>query len=546
MIFASIFFILALSWHKVSATYLLTASVFFAFCYVLFRDRKNLKLYEALGILIISISFINIYIKIILLAILLHFMSDKVLFFQQITNTIKSKIKYKSALILLIGCAVFIIANIDLILARFATYVTDNMITQSTIAIRSTSGTIMELAPLELENLASRTMGDSATFVLGLIGIFVMFIKINKSIILLPFLLLSLLSLKFGLRFSMFGAPIFSLGYFYLLYFLLNLLNNFFKDKMVLNVVKCVASIAFAVFAILPNYYHTKNYFIQPVVFGNEINALDSIKKDSKSRDDLSISWWDYGFLIPYYSNTKPIIQGTDLDGVNHFITSFILSSTSQIASYNMSKLIAEAYYTQDKDLMKYHNLDRILYKHNATKEPKRFIESLGDSSFKTPIINHNIYLYLPFSILAIQTAIDVFSDIDYSTGKALHDEKSKTLAQYTSIVDKRDYFLLDNEFEFYPQNGVFKSIEKNKFIKVQQFHTITRIGDKLQTTTTKYSDDKTKLHIIYSKELNMFFAIDERTHNSLSVQLFLYENYDENLFTLIHSDKSAKAYKLK
>ena len=546
VIFASIFFILALLWHKVSATYLLTVSIFFAFIYVLLKDRKNLKLYEALGVLIVSISFINIYIKLILLAILLHFMSDKVLFFQNITDKIKSKIKYKSVLILLIGCAVFIIANLDLITSRFATYVTDKMITQSAITLHSTSGTIMELAPLTIANLAERTMGDNATFVIGLIGIIAMFAKINKSIILLPFLLLSLLSLKFGLRFSMFGAPVFSLGYFYLLYFLLNFLNNIFKDKILLNGVKFILSIAFALFAIMPNYYHTKNYFIPPVVLGNEINALDAIKKDSNNRNDLSISWWDYGFLIPYYANTRAIIQGTDLDGVNHFISSFILSSSSQRASYNMSKLIAEAYHTDNKDLVKYHNLDRILHKYNATKDPKSFIDSLGDSSFIAPKINHNIYLYIPYSILSIQTAIDEFSDIDYSNGKVLHDEKSKTLAQYTSIVDKKDYYLLDGEFEFYPQEGIFKSIESGKFINVQQFHIIEKIGDRLQTTSTKYSDDKTKLHIIYSKELNIFFAIDTRTNSSLSVQLFLYENYDENLFSLIHSDKGAKAYKLK
>lgn len=546
VVFAVVFFILALLWHKVSATYILTASIFFAFLYLLIKDRKKLKQYEALGILIISISFINIYIKLILLIILLHFMSDKVLFFQDITDKIKSKIKYKSILILLIGCGVFIVSNLDLITSRFTTYVTDKMIAQSAITLHSTSGTVMELAPLTISNLAERTMGDNATFVIGLIGIIVMFVKVKQSIILLPFLLLSFLSLKLGLRFSMFGAPVFSIGYFYLLYFLLNFLNALFKDKMALNGIKFIISICFALFAIMPNYYHTKNYFVPPVVLGNEIDALDSIKKDSKSRDDLTISWWDYGFLIPYYSNTRAIIQGTDLDGVNHFISSFILSSSSQLASYNMSKLIVEALYTDDKELMKYHSLDRILHKYHAIKDPKSFMDSLGDSSFNAPKINRNIYLYIPYSILAIQTAIDEFSDIDYSNGKVLHDEKSKTLAQYTSIADKNNYYLLDGEFEFYPKSGIFKSTKSGKSINVQQFHIINRVGDELQTTTTKYSDDKKRLHIIYSKELNMFFAIDERTNSSLSVQLFLYENYDKNLFSLVHSSKGGKAYKLK
>lgn len=546
VIFAAICFILALLWHKVSATYILTTSVFLALFYILIKDRNNLKQYEALGILIIAISFINIYIKIILLAILLHFMSDKVFVFQSITQKIASKIKYKSVLILFIGFGVFIISNLDLITSRLATYVTDKMVTSSAITLHSTSGTIMELAPLTLINLAERTMGDNATFIIGAIGIILMFAKIPRSVILLPFLLLSLASLKLGLRFSMFGAPIFSLGYFYLLYFVLNLFNLAIKDRFVLNGIKFIATICLALFAILPNYYHTKNYFIPPVVLGYEINALDSIKKDSVSKDDLTISWWDYGFMIPYYSNTKVIIQGTDLDGVNHFISSFILSSTNQLASYNMAKLIAEVFYTEDKELLKHHNVDRILYKYNALDDPKSFMESLGDSSFATPKINHNIYLYIPFSILAIQTAIDEFSDIDYSNGKVIHKEDSKTLAQYSSVINKDDYYLLDGEFEFYPKDGVFKSIESGKSINVQKFHIVDRIDDELHTTTTSYNDDKTKLHIIYSKELKMFFAIDDRTNHSLSVQLFLYENYDKDLFSLIHSDKWAKAYKLR
>ena len=61
VIFAAICFILALLWHKVSATYILTTSVFLALFYILIKDRNNLKQYEALGILIIAISFINIY-----------------------------------------------------------------------------------------------------------------------------------------------------------------------------------------------------------------------------------------------------------------------------------------------------------------------------------------------------------------------------------------------------------------------------------------------------------------------------------------------------
>ncbi|RAX54616.1 hypothetical protein CCY99_02305 [Helicobacter sp. 16-1353] len=546
LIFAIIFFILSLLWHKVSATYILTAGIFIALFYTIIKDRTNLKIYEALGILIISISYINIIIKLILIAILLHFIAPKPLLFDNITTKIKSNLRYKSLLILLIGFAVFIIANGDLILSRLSTYITDNMVTSNSIVLHSTVGTIMELKPLDFSNLAERTMGDSATFVIGLVGILVMFIKIPKTLILLPFLLLSLASLKLGLRFSMFGATIFSMGFFYFIYTILNVLNFAFKDRIFLNITKLIIAFCFALFAILPNYYHTKNYIVPPVVLGVELNALNAIDKDSNSRDDITISWWDYGFMIPYYSHTRAIIQGTDLDGVNHFLSSFVLASTNQFASYNMAKLIAEAIDTKDKNLQKLHSIDRILHKYNADSNPKAFMESLKNPDFKAPELQHNIYIYLPFSILPIQTALDEFSDIDYSSGEVIHKEESKTLAQYLNIQKDGDSYILDGEYTFFPNNGTFKSNELKKSIQVQKFHIIEKTPLGLKTTTKTYTNDKTKLHIIYSKELDIFFAIDDRTNDSLTVQLFVYENYNKDLFTLIYSDKNAKAYKLK
>lgn len=546
LILAIIFFILSILWHKVSATYILTAGIFLALLYTFIKDRGNLKIYEVLGVLIISISYINIILKLVLIAILLHFIIQKPLLFGDLTAKIKSKLKYISVLILLVGFSVFIIANLDLITSRLATYITDNMVVSDSITLHSTAGTIMELKPLNFLNLAERTMGDNATFAIGLVGILVMFIRVPSSIILLPLFILSISSLKLGLRFSMFGAPIFSIGFFYLIYVVLNVMNFAFKDKIFLNITKFVVALCFAVFAILPNYYHTKNYIAPPVVHGYEINALDAISKDSQSRKDVSVSWWDYGFIIPYYSQTRPIIQGTDLDGVNHFLSSFVLSSTNQRASYNMAKLIVQAIDEEDKNLQKLNNIDRILNRYNASSNPKAFVESLQSPDFQTPTTTNNIYIYLPFSIISIQTALDEFSDIDYKSGEVLHKEETKTLAQYVNIKDNGDSYILNGEYTFFPNTGVFKSNELEKSIQVQKFHIIEKGDFGLETTTKTYSDDKTKLHIVYSKELDMFFAIDDRTNSSLSIQLFLYENYDRDLFSLIYGDRYAKSYKLK
>lgn len=544
LLLAIFFFILSLSWHKVSATYILTAGLFIACIYIFVKDRKNLTAYEYIGVLIISISYINIIFKLILLAVLLHFMISKPFILSNITTKIKSKIKYKSILILLIGLGIFIVSNLDLITSRFQTYINDKVAVSSSIVFHSTSGTIMELAPISVSDLVERSIGDKISFIVGLIGILAMFIKHPRTILLLPFLIIAISSLKIGLRFSMFATPIFSMGFFYLIYFLSQFINLALKDKIALNSIKFIFVLTFAIFAILPNYYHTKNYFPPPIAIGDELDAFSAIKEDSNNRKDITISWWDYGFMIPYYSNTMSMIQGTDLDGVNHFLSSFILSSSNQYVSYNMAKLIAQAAYSNDKNIEKLNIVDGILYSYNAQDNPKEFMESL--QNLNTPKINENIYIYLPFSILAIQTALDEFSDIDYKTGEVIHKEDTKTLAQYRNIKDNGKSFLLDGQFMFFPDSGVFQNNENKKFVQIQKFSIIERINDELKTTTKVYTNDKSKLNMIYSKELKMFFAIDERTNNSLTVQLFLYENYNKNLFTLIYHNKDSKAYKLK
>ncbi len=557
LILCVIFFTLSLLWHKVSATYILTAGVFIAIAYIFIVNRKNTKLLEVIGVLLVCISYFNIIAKIIIIAILLHFMVDKTLLFSSITNKIKAELKYKSLIIMLIGVAVFLVANQDLIISRLSLYIVRDTAVTNSITLKNTYGTIMELAPLSLSSLTEHTIGDKAVFIAGLIGICIMFYKQPKTIIVLPMLLLSLSSLKFGLRFSMFGATIFSMGFFYLVYFVTNQLNRFINDKYMLNMTKAAILLVFGFFAISPNYYHTKAFVIPPVANSEEINALKSIKEDSTNRNDITISSFDYGFMIPYYSNTRPIISGIDLDGINHFLSSFVLTNSNQRAAYNMAKLISQALDMPINDSLIDKNLiDRILYKYNAQDDPQTFMDSLKNPNLKidTP---DNIYIYLPISIIAIQTAIDEFSDIDYKSGQNLHKAEDKTLAQFSSIQKNKDIneaennddmqsiFTLDNELTFFADSGILKNNE-GKTKQMQAFHIVERKNGVLTTTSKIYTTDKTELHMIYSKDLDMFFAIDDRTNQSLIVQFFIYENYDKNLFSLIYTSKSSKAYKLK
>lgn len=545
-ILAAIFVMLSLGWHKTSATYVLGLTLFLAIIYILITYKRNARLLESLGVLIISLSMINIFIKLILVAILLHFMADRVLIARDFTRKIKERLKYKSLIIFLVALAVILVANMDLIIARLGTYITGNMLDSSSIAIKGTGGSIIELQPLPFSDLVQRVMGDNITFALALLGILVMFIKAPKTLLLLPFLLLSLSSLKLGSRFAMFGAPIFAMGYFYLIYSICLYVKKIFDDKIVINGVKAAALIAFGYLAIIPNYYYAFNFMLPPLVNSGELVALDEIKKDSNNRRDISISWWDYGFMVPYYSNTHPIISGTDLDGVNHFLASEVLTNTNQTAAYNLAKHIANIYFTKDTKLLPLNILERVIASNDAKGREEEFFSSLSKAPIKDMQTN-NVYIYLPISILPITTSIEQFSDIDFKSGKSKYDINSMKLVQYSdfSPKDKGKFALNHGEFLFDSNSGKLTNKDTNSSMQMQQFHIIERKGNALVDTAKKYNDDKSKLHVIYHKELNQFFIIDERTNNSLIVQLLVYENYDRKLFKPIYLGEESKAYKL-
>lgn len=547
VIFAAIFFMISLSWHKVSATFLLGTALLISIIYILIAYRKNLKLLESIGILIIAISIINVIFKIVLILILLHFMADNVLIFKSLTQKIKSKIKYQSIIIFLLALVVLFAANIDLIIARIDTYITGHMIDSTSIAIKSTSGSIVELQPLPFDDLIKRVIGDKITFIIASIGILVMFFREPKTLLLLPFLILSIASLKFGSRFAMFGAPIFAIGYFYLIYSISLYAKKIFDDKIVINGVKLAFLAAFGYLAIIPNYYYTLNFMLPPLINNGEIIALDKIKQDSHNRRDITISWWDYGFMVTYYSNTSPIISGTDLDGINHFLASSILTNTSQVAAYNLARYVASVYFTKNDKLEKLDMLDRVIESNNAKGREVEFFNSLSKAPIKN-IHTNNIYIYLPISILPITTNIEQFSDIDFKSGKPKYDIKNIKLIQFNNFVAEGDgkYKLKDGEYTFDSETGKIFNKDSDTSLQMQQFHILERKNGVLVDKTKVYNHDKTKFHMIYDKELDKFFIIDERTNDSLIVQLFIYENYDKNLFTPIYLGEDSKVYKLK
>lgn len=541
-ILCAIFCILAMAWHSASGIYLVGAAVFLAICYALVFLRKNPKIFELLGVLIIALSTLNIFLKIALIAVFLHFIADRVYILKTQTDAIKARLKYKSAVLFLLALGIGLLANADLFIKKFIMYVVAaDVLQNSGIIVRGVTDTILELKPLYFGGAVTRIIGDYVAFIIASLGILLLIYKKPQTIILLPFALLGLASVKIGIRFSMFASPVFSIGVFYFVYFLMQFAHKIFDDKVVIYGVKVAVYVAIAWSVIMPHIYFSKNIGYAPSLYGDELSALNAIKDDSKSRDSVTISWWDYGFLTSYYSSTRSIISGIDMDGVMHFVAARIITETNQKAAYNLMKIATNLYYNAPKDLQG-NLVEKIVAKYGDMENPNAVFANM--EHLNAPTLERDIYIFIPYQLFELTATIEQFSDIDLRNGKATF--ANAKLVQYYNIAKEGDIFVLDDIMKFDEKNGTITDIESGKTLKLQAFHSVNRIHNTLQTTITKYSDDKDALIAVFSSDMNRFFLIDERTNNSLLVQFFLYENYDRNLYRMIYKNAQSKAWKLK
>lgn len=549
-ILASIFGIMAIAWHTTSAIALLGFALFLGICYALIFKRDNPKIFEALGLVIISLSSMNIFLKLALLAIYLHFVVDSAFIFKDITNRIKSKLKYKSATLFLIALAIGLLANVDRFISSFVLYViAGDTLNNASVVVRGVTDTIMELKPLDFSGAVVRIIGDYVAFAIGSIGILLLIYKKPQAVIFVPFVLLGLASMKIGIRFSMFASPIFSIGVFYFVYFITGFAKQLFDDKIVIYGVKVAVYGVIAGVCIMPHIYFNKNIGYAPSLYNEEMSALNAIKADSASRENVTISWWDYGFLTSYYTNTRSIISGIDMDGVMHFVAAKIITETDQKAAYNLMKTATNLYF--DKSDTKLNLAEKIVAKYGSGDNPNDAFANMANVQISQNLVrvngdvqNRDIYIFIPYQLFELTPTIEQFSDIDLRNGRQII--SGTKLVQYYQVGEIDDEYVLDEMVKFDEKSGVITEIDSGKTMQVKAFHKIERVHNTLQMTPKRYNANEDALIAVFSVELGRFFLIDERTNNSLLVQFFLYENYDRNLFKMIYKSPQSKAWKLK
>lgn len=492
--------------------------------YALLFDRRNIYIYKiALFILIgiLSIPLISkISLSLIVFAIFHYYKDLNIKLFIGIFASI-------------IGLYLFT-GGIAPIIGLLKAYVfrgnAENTVT-ATLHYYNVMSTVREAGHIPFTLFAERISGHTITFIAACIGYVMAIIAYRPLLVTLPLVGLGFLAMSSGLRFTIYAVPVMAIGLGYLIVYL----SNFIQ----INWLRYTTMTLFTLGALYPNYAHIKEYIMPPVMFDQEVAALDELGKIA-SEEDYVVGWWDYGYPIRYYADVKTWIDGGKHTGDVNYPASFALTASDNTAVAHMMRTFTE--YTEQAfgETNKTKNDFEYMMEKQGFKEPSDFLSALSLPDYKTPPKTRDVYLYLPLRMMEIFPTVKLFSNLDLKTGEQF----SQPFFYSTRFFkDTGATIELGNGIAIQKQNSTLKV--GNQLVPIKQFYQVGYDQNK-KLNINKQTFASEGLSVILLASYGQFLVMEESYLTSTYIQMFVFENYDPTLFEPVIMSPMTKIYKLK
>jgi len=388
--------------------------------------------------------------------------------------------------------------------------------------------TVREAGQIPFSTFANRISGSQLGVLIAFVGYIVLVIRHRAFILALPLMAIGVFSLFGGLRFTVYAVPVAAMSAVYLLF----VLGDLFRDERMKYTFIVLATAAM----IYPNITHIIGYRVPTVLNKAEVEDLDKLNQIASSKD-YTLSWWDYGYPIWYYSDTSTLIDGGKHNNDNFIISKIMQTSSPELAA-NLSRLAVETYVDSN-----YSIAANILFKNGKPDQqnPNLLLSELEDSAYPLPPKTRDIYLYMPYRMLNIYPTVMLFGNLDLMTGKAL---RKIQFYPTTAISSKDGMISLANGLLFNAKKG--ELVIRGQKRKVKSF-IITQNADNatIRLQSQLYHRDGAYV-VVYMKSYGRFIVMDAKTFESMYVQMFILGKYDKHLFELVVASPYSRIYKLK
>ncbi len=505
-----------------------------ALIYTLIFDRKNLFNYKLLIFIALAATPISIVIKSILAIALFGYFHFK----KQESDKFVFPILGASILLFLVMGGLSAIWNpIKGYLFREAITSAEDNLSLHYFAIAKT---VREAGSIPFEIFANRISGAIPIFIISTAGYILYAVKHRLMWLALPMIGLGFIAMQGGLRFTVYAVPICALGFAYIVVWLGDKLSEYMADEKSAKAVKIAIPFIALTASLYPNIEHIVKYQVPTVFKSDEVAVLDKLKHIA-SREDYVLTWWDYGYPIRYYSDVKTLIDGGKHTGMVNFPVSFALTYP-QLASANMARLDVE--YTE-KMFKKSDNSQSVDYlaemmKDYGYKDPALFLAELENPSFKLPKKSRDVYYYLPLRMLNIFPTVNLFSNIDLTTGR---ERQNPFFMSGRYVVRGKRVYLSNNIY--IDQEEATVHFGQNDY-PVNSF-AIAYVGkDGKVHSQISRGDPNGRLYIVYMKSYGKILIMEKPFFESAYIQMFALGRYDKKLFEPVIITPYAMVYKLK
>ena len=489
------------------------------FLYLIVYHRKEKNTYKA--IILVSLSALPFYsfipspfsyIATVAVLVLFYFILQK------------ASIELKPLMILaffaVVGFLYF--GNVFSLIIGKVSYYLSRSVDEEGLHFFQVNQTVREAGKIPFSVMANRISGSVAGLLVSLIGYILLVIRYRSFILALPLIGIGVFSLMGGLRFTVFAVPIAAMSAVYLFYIIANA-----SDKKPFQYAMIAALTALMIY---PNIKHIISYKVPTVFNSEEVKVLKQLDKIASDKD-YTLTWWDYGYPIWYYSDTNTLIDGGK-HGHDNYIISKILNTSSPLLAANLARVSVEKYVKEGGVVA-----DTLF----AKESPNDLLDELKSDSYTLPPKTRDIYLYLPYRMLNIFPTVDLFSNLDLETGKK---GEQPFYYQTGRFKDDGKILNLDHGIALEKEKGILhigKGATTLKRFVVVGYDQERKIHQKVEEL-----DPNAKLSIIFLQSYGTFLIVDEKFYNSLFIQMFVFENYDKDLFEPVIMSPYAKVYRLK
>jgi dolichyl-diphosphooligosaccharide--protein glycosyltransferase/undecaprenyl-diphosphooligosaccharide--protein glycosyltransferase len=434
----------------------------------------------------------------------------------------------KEKLIVITGVVFFLFLVLGNVFGLIWTKITSYTISgteDGSLHFYAVNQTVREAGRIPFETFANRTSGSIVGVIIALIGYVLLVIKHRAFILALPLIGIGVFSLWGGLRFTVYAVPVAAMSAVYLFWFIA---EKFIEEKKAQIVFVAILTAGM----IYPNIMHIIGYKVPTVMNKMEVSDLDKLNKIASPKD-YTLTWWDYGYPIWFYSDTSTLIDGGKHNNDN-FIISKILFSTSPEQVANLSRLAVETYVDSNYSVV----ANKIF---TTKKNPKILLNDLKKPDFKLPPKTRDIYLYMPYRMMNIFPTIGVFGNLDLMTGR-----KERQIVFYPTSAVKQagSKIIFRNGIVFDSAKGILrlgKSIQK--VYCFDQVRLDKNFNPVVQSSIFHIDGN---FCIVNLQDYGRVIIMDRKTYNSAYVQMFMLGKYDKKLFDLVVSSPYTKIFKIK